>query len=152
MATKTLNNIRTRHTRDTSANWTKYDPVLLSGEIIIVDTASGEVRYKVGDGVKKYSQLPFDDEAVRALIDAHGVCKQFDNPALTSSNGVCTWTVNHNMNKKVVFNIIEVDTKEEVLATTIVTSNNTLTVKFGSTSNIAAGKYRITVIGSEVSA
>ena len=30
MATKTLNNIRTRHTRDTSANWTKYDPVLLS--------------------------------------------------------------------------------------------------------------------------
>lgn len=152
MATKILNNIRTRHTRDSSANWTKYDPVLLSGEIIIVDTASGEVRYKVGNGVKRYSQLPFDDEAVRALIDAHGVCKQFDNPALTSSNGVCTWTVNHNMNKKVVFNIIEVATKEDILATTIVTSNNTLTVKFSSTSNIAAGKYRITVIGSEVSA
>ena len=56
------------------------------------------------------------------------------------------------MNKKVVFNMIEVSTKEDVLATTIVTSNNTLTVKFGSTSNIAAGKYRITVIGSEVSA
>ena len=85
------------------------------------------------------------------MIEAHGVCKQFDNPSLTSSNGVCTWTVNHNMNKKVVFNIIEVATKEDVLTTTIVTSDNTLTVKFGSISNIAAGKYRITVIGSEVS-
>lgn len=225
MATKTLNNIRTRHTRDTSANWTKYDPVLLSGEIVIVDTASGEVRYKVGDGVKKYSELPFSDEIYdskvvhktgdetiagiktfsndikcgsssigtngyiegtwlkttaasnakgdfatisngwiykrtpsQVLGDIGGMASTavqyytVTNPALTSSNGVCTWTVNHNMNKKVVFNIIEVATKEDVLATTLVTSDNILTVKFGSTSNIAAGKYRITVIGSEVSA
>lgn len=69
MATKTLD-VRTQISRDTSANWTKYDPVLLDGEIIIVDTAEGEVRYKVGDGSKKYSQLPFDDEAVKALINA----------------------------------------------------------------------------------
>ncbi len=52
MSTKTSNNIRTRHTRDTSVNWTKYDPVLLNSEIVIVDISSGEVRYKVGDGVK----------------------------------------------------------------------------------------------------
>ena len=69
MATKTFN-ARVRNKRDTSANWTANDPVLLNGEIIIVDTASGEVRYKVGDGVKKYSQLPFSDEAVKALISA----------------------------------------------------------------------------------
>lgn len=69
MATKTFN-ARVRNKRDTSANWTANDPVLLDGEIIIVDTASGEVRYKVGDGVKKYSQLPFSDEAVKALISA----------------------------------------------------------------------------------
>ena len=69
MATKTLD-VRTQISRDTSANWTKYDPVLLDGEIIIVDTAEGEVRYKVGNGTKKYSQLPFDDEAVKALISA----------------------------------------------------------------------------------
>lgn len=53
---------RIKQKRDTSANWTANDPVLLDGEIIIVDTASGSVRKKVGDGVKKYSQLPFDDE------------------------------------------------------------------------------------------
>ena len=40
MATKTLD-VRTQISRDTSANWTKYDPVLLDGEIIIVDTAEG---------------------------------------------------------------------------------------------------------------
>ena len=69
MATKTYN-ARFKNKRDTSANWTANDPVLLNGEIIIVDTASGEIRYKVGDGTKKYSQLPFSDETVKALISA----------------------------------------------------------------------------------
>ena len=69
MATKTFN-ARVKNKRDTSANWTANDPVLLNGEIIIVDTAAGEIRYKVGDGTKKYSQLPFSDETVKALISA----------------------------------------------------------------------------------
>ena len=63
MATKTFN-ARVRNKRDTSANWTANNPVLLNGEIIIVDTAAGDVRYKVGDGSKRYSQLPFTDEAI----------------------------------------------------------------------------------------
>ncbi len=50
--------------RDTSANWTANNPVLLNGEIIIVDTANGEKRTKTGDGTKTYTQLPFDDEAI----------------------------------------------------------------------------------------
>lgn len=62
-------NTRTQHSRDTSANWTQHDPILLDGEIIIVDTAEGEVRYKVGDGIKRYSQLPFDDELIKTLIN-----------------------------------------------------------------------------------
>ena len=69
MATKTYN-ARVQNKRDTSANWTKNDPVLLDGEIIIVDTCAGEVRYKVGDGTKKYSQLPFTDEAMLTLISS----------------------------------------------------------------------------------
>lgn len=155
MATKMLN-VRVPHSRDTSANWTKYDPVLLDGEIIIVDTAEGEVRYKVGNGTKKYSQLPFDDEAIRSLINnkmAKDAVSGYTatNPALTASSGVCTWTVSHGLNKKVSFNIIDVNTKEEVMANVVVTDDNTLTVKIGSTTNIAAGKYKITVIGCEVS-
>lgn len=64
MANKTFNT-RIKNKRDTSANWTSKDPVLLDGELIIVDTASGETRFKIGDGAKKYSQLPFQDEILR---------------------------------------------------------------------------------------
>lgn len=156
MATKTLN-ARLPHSRDTSANWTKYDPVLLDGEIIIVDTDAGEVRYKVGDGTKKYSQLPFDDEAVKALISAKmdktAVGSYVGtNPALTASSGVCAWTVTHGLNKKVNYSIVDTATNESVMATVVVTNDNTLTIKIRSTSNIAAGLYRITIIGCEVSA
>lgn len=67
MAQKTVNT-RIRFKRDTSANWTNNNPVLLNGEIIAVDTTGGEVRFKVGDGIKTYTQLPFQDEFVRNLI------------------------------------------------------------------------------------
>lgn len=59
---------RIKNKRDTAANWDKNNPVLLNGEIIIVDTSSGEVRTKTGDGIKNYKQLPFDDEAIKAQI------------------------------------------------------------------------------------
>ena len=68
MAQKIIN-ARAKNKRDTSANWTAADPVLIDGEIIIVDTAEGEVRTKIGDGTKKYSQLPFEDEKLRSLLN-----------------------------------------------------------------------------------
>ena len=217
--------INTRHqlSRDTSANWTASDPVLLDGEIIIVDTDAGDVRYKVGDGTKKYSQLPFDDEAIKALIGAKAndsavvhktgdetiagaksftndiivgqshirtngyiegtlikttaasnakgnfatlsngliyyrtpaevrgdigvVAYTATNPALTASSGVCTWTVAHNLNKKVAYHVTEVSSKEDVMPTVVVPNNNTLTIKIASSANIAAGTYQVTIVG-----
>ena len=67
MANKTFN-ARIKNKRDTSANWTTQDPVLLNGEIIAVDTASGETRFKVGDGEKTFTQLPYTDENVLSKI------------------------------------------------------------------------------------
>lgn len=68
-----------KHRRDTSSNWTTKNPIILDGEIILVDTSAGDIRVKVGDGTKHYSELPFLDEkinvgtAYRALItDASG--------------------------------------------------------------------------------
>lgn len=61
---------RVKHKRDTSANFTSANPVLLNGEIIIVDTDSGEVRTKTGDGVKRYLELPFDDERMKSLVNS----------------------------------------------------------------------------------
>lgn len=59
--------------KDTAVNWTVNDPVLLNGEIILVDTDSGELRAKIGDGEKSYTQLPFNDEVIRNLIVQHNV-------------------------------------------------------------------------------
>ncbi len=68
MASKELKT-RIKSRKDTSANWTNNNPVLLDGEIIIVNTDSGETRFKIGDGIKTYTQLPFQDEAIRNLIN-----------------------------------------------------------------------------------
>ena len=59
---------RVKFKRDTSSNWTSYNPILLNGEIILVDTDSGELRAKIGDGEKRYTQLPFTDEVIKNLI------------------------------------------------------------------------------------
>ena len=61
-------NGRMKQKRDTAANWEVKNPVILNGEIVLVDTNAGELRAKIGDGVKKYSQLPFSDEVLRNLI------------------------------------------------------------------------------------
>lgn len=60
---------RVQFKKDTSANWTAANPVLLDGEEILVVTEAGAIRRKTGDGVKTYTQLPFDDEAVRNLVN-----------------------------------------------------------------------------------
>ena len=85
MATKTLNT-RVKHKRDTSANWTSNNPVLLDGEIILVDTANGELRFKVGDGTKAYTQLPFTDEPLRTLIPTATSDLTNDSGFITSSD------------------------------------------------------------------
>lgn len=64
---------RIKFKRDTSSNWTSNNPILLNGEIILVDTDSGELRAKVGDGVKSYTQLPFSDEVIRNLVTEHNI-------------------------------------------------------------------------------
>ena len=63
-------NARVKHKRDTSANFTSSNPVLLNGEIVVVDTGSGEVRTKTGDGKKRYLELPFDDERMKSLVNS----------------------------------------------------------------------------------
>lgn len=59
---------RVQQLRDTSANWTAKNPVLKDGELIVVTTAAGDIRFKVGDGTKHYQELPFTDEKVYVSI------------------------------------------------------------------------------------
>ncbi len=53
-------NARVQNKRDTQENWEKNNPVLLDGEIIIVDLPDGTHKNKTGDGVSNYAALQFD--------------------------------------------------------------------------------------------
>lgn len=68
MATKTFQ-ARVCSKRDTEINWEQSNPILLNGEIIIVDTADGKIRIKTGDGQRKYNELPFNDEEIKSFMD-----------------------------------------------------------------------------------
>lgn len=92
-------NTRIKMKRDTSANWTQNDPVLLNGEIIIVDTADGSMRKKTGDGVKRYTQLPFDDENILSKINGKCDASEAINATLLASG----WT-----NNQQVLNVVGV--------------------------------------------
>ena len=61
---------RIKQRRDTSANWESKNPVLLNGEVIIVDTVNGKTRTKIGNGTKTYTQLPFDDEGAKGSYNS----------------------------------------------------------------------------------
>lgn len=87
---------RMKQKRDTAANWEAMNPVLLNGEIVLVDTSAGELRAKIGDGVKKYSQLPFSDEVLRNLITEKAgkdeIPTSLKNPNAITFTGASTGT------------------------------------------------------------
>ena len=50
---------RIQNKKDTKANWESQNPVLLDGELIMIEDENGNLFYKVGDGTSNYSALPF---------------------------------------------------------------------------------------------
>lgn len=81
---KTLE-VRIKHKLDTSANWTSRNPVLLSGEIIFVDTDDG-TRIKIGDGTTPYANLPFTDELLRTFVANNYVTQTALSETISSLN------------------------------------------------------------------
>lgn len=61
-------NTRIKQKRDTEANWQSKNPVLLNGEIVLVDMNDGGLRAKIGNGSSTYDLLPFTDEPLRNLV------------------------------------------------------------------------------------
>lgn len=60
MSNKTLN-IHIKNKRDSNSNFETNNPILLNGELVIIDDESDRPKIKIGDGVSTYSQLPFFD-------------------------------------------------------------------------------------------
>lgn len=54
---KTLN-VKLKEAYDTEANWKTINPVLLAGQLAFSSDKNG--RYKIGDGVKNWVQLPYN--------------------------------------------------------------------------------------------
>ena len=51
-------------------NWTAKNPTLISGELAIV-SAQNQTRFKVGDGVHKFNDLPFVDQTQLSTLSAY---------------------------------------------------------------------------------
>ena len=94
-----FSNVRIQNKRDTSANWEINNPVLLAGELIVVDTNAGSTRFKVGDGTKTYTQLPFQDEALYNVLSGKQDTLVFDTvPTEGSMNAITSGAVADYMN------------------------------------------------------
>lgn len=52
---------RIKQRSDTLQNWTNNNPILLSGELAVVDCGT-QIRFKIGDGVTAFNDLKFTDE------------------------------------------------------------------------------------------
>ena len=56
---KTLYKARIKHRKDTTANWNSKNPILLNGEFGFEVLTNGSGKFKVGDGVTAWVNLPY---------------------------------------------------------------------------------------------
>ena len=87
---------------------------------------------------------------VQAAIASASLTLAENNPALTSSGGICTWTISNTLNNAdVICSVREVATGEEVYVNITYTASN-ITIKINSSANISANTYRAVVIGQAI--
>lgn len=53
-----------------AAEWERLNPIIFEKELIAVETTNTGIRFKIGDGVRRYNQLPFIDEALYSTLSA----------------------------------------------------------------------------------
>lgn len=52
-------NTRISHKRDTEANWLANNPILLNGEMALVDLEDGNIQIKIGNGIDAFDKLQY---------------------------------------------------------------------------------------------
>lgn len=110
---------------------------------------SGVVRTST-DGIRATSSASdtaiVTEKAIAAVLASRTYSEQ--NPALTVSGGICTWTITHNMNNSNVgIHVYEVSTGDEVMYDRSITSANVVTVKILADANIATNTYKVVILG-----
>lgn len=85
-------NTRVKNKRDSVSNWTDKNPIVLDGEVVVVDSTDGESRFKIGDGTKHYSELPFQDEYLQNEINNKAAIEAGVYTAVASSSDGVAYT------------------------------------------------------------
>jgi hypothetical protein len=117
---------------------------IISGSIDATLAASASYLTKVGG-------LAVDKASLESALVADGFPKKYavGNTSLTSTSGVCTWTVTHNLGTKdVTVQVYEVAADYAQVEVDVQhTSTSAITIKINSASTISADTYRVVVIG-----
>lgn len=69
-------NVKLQNARDVKSNWERNNPVLLDGELGVVFDATDDpdqVRLKIGDGTREYSDLPYFEDPTKVDKSIVGV-------------------------------------------------------------------------------
>ena len=144
-----------------NVNSTGAIPIYLNNSQITAGVITGgDTVTFMYDGTN-YNVLTVDRSAMLATTTRNGLLSSTDfnriqsmvskkyasNPALTSSNGVCTWTINHGLGytKNVQVQVYEGDNM--VIADVETTSTTAVTITFVSSTDIAADTYRAVITG-----
>ena len=97
------------------------------------------------------SGLAVDISSVESKLVTDGFPKKYavGNTSLTSTSGVCTWTVTHNLGTKdVTVQVYEVAADYAQVEVDVQhTSTSAITIKINSATTITADTYRVVVIG-----
>lgn len=154
-----LYNTRIKLKRDTEENWTSKNPILLDGEMIIVKTNDGKIRKKIGDGVKKFSELPYDEITIDSAISTTST-NPVQNKVITlaldgkAGTAVATTSANGLMSNadKAKLDGIELGANKTTVPTAL-KNPNALTIEIGNTTVTYDGSTAQTVMiadGTEV--
>ena len=154
-----LYNTRIKLKRDTEENWTSKNPILLDGEMIIVKTNDGKIRKKIGDGVKKFSELPYDEITIDSAISTTST-NPVQNKVITlaldgkAGTAVATTSANGLMSNadKAKLDGIELGANKTSVPTAL-KNPNALTIEIGNTTVTYDGSTAQTVTiadGTEV--
>ena len=155
-----LYNTRIKLKRDTEENWTSKNPILLDGEMIIVKTNDGKIRKKIGDGVKKFSELPYGEITIDSAISTTST-NPVQNKVITlaldgkAGTAVATTSANGLMSNadKAKLDGIELGANKTTVPTAL-KNPNALTIEIGNTTVTYDGSTAQTVTiadGTEVS-
>lgn len=138
--------------KDTAANWTEKNPVIGNGEMVIVDTSSGEQRFKVGDGEKTFTQLPYTDETLLSKIKTYSAGDGIaisNEGVISSDSDVFIIEVDEDTNEQIISDFDEIKNAIENKKVLVLHANELMFPVFGSyDSDATIGEFLI--LGGEV--